>query len=152
MRDEEGELIHGSAALVGEYGVLVRGASGSGKSSVVWALMDRASYGGVFAALVSDDQCAVREMSGRLLCTAPGTLQGGLEVRGSGLHRVDFEKSAILHLLVDLVEPNQSVRFGEDAVTHLQGVAIGHLILPKWEIEGACRAIEARLFLPVWKK
>lgn len=152
MRDDEGELIHGSAVLVGEHGVLIRGASGSGKSSIVRALMDRASYRGMFAALVSDDQCAVREMSGRLLCAAPGILRGGLEVRGSGLHRADFEESAILHLLVDLVEPNQSVRFGEDAATHLQGVAIGHLILPKSEIDAACRAIEARLFQQVWKK
>lgn len=152
MQNMEGELIHGSGVLVGAQGVLIRGASGSGKSAVVRALMDRAFYGGMFAALVSDDQCAVRKMSGRLLCTAPSILRGGLEVRGSGLHRADFEKSAILHLLVDLVEPNQSVRFGEDALTHLQGVAIGHLILPKCEIDAACRAIEARLFRPIWKK
>ncbi|UGX85757.1 HPr kinase/phosphorylase [Phyllobacterium meliloti] len=152
MPSEDGELIHASAVLVGDRGVLVRGNSGSGKSSLVRALMDRAAYRGMFAMLVSDDQCRIRAQSGRLLCTPPLALHGGLEVRGSGLHAADFEESAVIHLVVDLVEPNQSVRFGEDAITCLHGVAIAHLILPKWAINAACRAVEARLFRPVWKK
>ncbi|QND51233.1 HPr kinase/phosphorylase [Phyllobacterium sp. 628] len=138
--------------LWGDRGVLITGPSGFGKSSLVRALMDRADYHGTFAALVSDDQCAVRQQSGRLLCSAPVSLRGGLEVRGSGLHQTDFEGCAVIHLVVDLVESNQSVRFGEDAVALRHGVAIAHLILPKLEIEAACRAIEARLFQRVWKK
>ncbi|MBA8877826.1 HPr kinase/phosphorylase [Phyllobacterium myrsinacearum] len=152
MRDEPDELIHASAVIVGDRGVVIRGGSGSGKSSIVRALMDRAAYKGVFAILVSDDQCHIRDEAGRLLCTAPAALRGGLEVRGSGLHRSDFEERAIIHLVVDLVEPNQSVRFGEDAVTVLHDVAIAHLVLPKLGIDSACRAIEARLFTPQWKK
>jgi serine kinase of HPr protein (carbohydrate metabolism regulator) len=152
MQDDHGELIHASAVIVGDRGIIIRGDSGSGKSSIVSALMDRAGYRGVFSVLVSDDQCRIRDEAGRLLCTAPAALRGGLEIRGSGLHQSDFEERAVIHLVVDLVEPNQSVRFSENAVTVLHGVAIAHLVLPKSGIETACQAIESRLFRPVWKK
>lgn len=147
-----GELLHATAVLVGDRGIVIIGPSGSGKSSVARALMDRASARGMFAALISDDQCQMRPASGRLICTTPAALRGGLEVRGSGLHSVDHETAAVIHLVVELIEPDHAIRFADSATAQLQGVAIPHLLLPKREIEAACRAVEARLFAPPWKK
>lgn len=151
MTTRSGELVHATAVLVGDRGVLVTGASGSGKSSVANALADRASARGVFASLVCDDQCLLQEVSGRLICTAPETLRGGVEVRGAGLFEVNHEAQAAIHLVVQLVAPEQAIRFSDNTALQLQGVAIAQLILPAREIEAACRAIEARIFWRNWK-
>ncbi|MHC1547351.1 HPr kinase/phosphorylase [Phyllobacterium sp. K27] len=145
------ELIHATAVVVGDRGIIIMGASGSGKSSVANALLQRASAEGRYAALVSDDQCFVRAVSGRLICSAPDTLRGGMEVRGSGLHVFAYEPCAVIHLVVRLVETAHVVRLHENTHMQLQGVAIAHLDLPAGEVESACRSIEAWLFRPEWK-
>ena len=48
--------IHATVVLVGEAGVLIRGASGSGKSALALALMSEAGRRGLFARLVGDDR------------------------------------------------------------------------------------------------
>ena len=48
--------VHASAVLVGERGVLIRGASGAGKSLMALALVERVRRDGGFAALVADDR------------------------------------------------------------------------------------------------
>ena len=144
--------VHATAVLVGDCGILISGPSGSGKSSIASELMQRAAGRGAFAALICDDQCLLQATSGRLVCAVPASLQGGLEVRGSGLHAVDFEPSGVIHLAVELTKREQAIRFANDAMILLEGVAIPHLVLPEREVAAACRAVEARLFQPFWKK
>jgi len=144
--------VHATAVLVGDRGILISGPSGSGKSSIASELVRRAAGRGAFAALICDDQCFLQAISGRLVCAAPASLQGGMEIRGSGLHMVDFETCGVIHLAVELTKPGQAVRFASDVRIDLEGVAIPHLILPEREVEAACRAVEARLFQPFWKK
>jgi serine kinase of HPr protein (carbohydrate metabolism regulator) len=145
------ELIHATAVVVGDRGIIIMGASGSGKSSVANALLQRASAERRYAALVSDDQCLTQAVCGRLICSAPNTLRGGMEVRGSGLHEFAYEPYAVIHLIVRLVESEHVVRLQENTHIQLQGVAIAHLDLPAGEVESACRSIEAWLFKPEWK-
>jgi serine kinase of HPr protein (carbohydrate metabolism regulator) len=144
--------VHATAVLVGDRGILISGPSGSGKSSIASELLRRAVGRGVFAALICDDQCLLQATSGRLVCAAPASLQGGLEVRGSGLHTVDFETCGVIHLAVELTKSEQAIRFANDAMILLEGVAIPHLILPERKAGAACRAVEARLFQAFWKK
>ena len=144
--------VHATAVLVGDRGILISGPSGSGKSSIANELVRRAAGRDAFAALICDDQCFLTAIDGRLICAAPASLQGGLEVRGSGLHTVDFEPCGVIHLAVELTKPEQAIRFASDARIVLEGVAIPHLILPEREVEAACRAVEVRLFRAFWKK
>lgn len=146
------ELIHATALIVADRGVLIVGPSGAGKSSIARALIERTNTRGMFAALVSDDQCQLHPSSGRLVCSVPASLRGGIEVRGSGLHAVDHEGDAVIHLVVELVDKAEAVRFAGEETTQLQGVAIQRLRLPEGEVESACRAVEAWLFVPQWKK
>ncbi|MBZ9656954.1 HPr kinase/phosphorylase [Phyllobacterium lublinensis] len=152
MIDSAGQLVHATAVVVGDRGVLICGPSGAGKSSVARALIDRAIARAIFAAVVSDDQCRLQAVSGRLICSVPAALRGGLEVRGSGLHEVDHEAVAVIHLVAELIEADRAVRFADGAEIQLEGVCVPHILLPQREIEAACRAIEARLFYPQWKK
>jgi serine kinase of HPr protein (carbohydrate metabolism regulator) len=95
--------IHASAVLVGARAALIRGPAGSGKSSLIMALIDAAATGLLpFARLVADDRVLIERHHGRLLARAPEALAGLLEVRSLGLRRLPYEPVAALGWVVDL--------------------------------------------------
>jgi len=59
-----------------------------------------------FSRLVTDDRAEIEARLGRLLVRAPPGIQGLIEIRGLGLHRVAFEPVAAVGLVVDLADPD----------------------------------------------
>lgn len=102
--------VHASCVLVGRSAVLIRGASGSGKSRLALALID--ALGGR-ARLVADDRVHLFAANGRLLAMAPEAIQGRAEIRGLGIRAVDYEPLALVSLVVDLGAPD-AARMPED--------------------------------------
>src|SRR5437868_6022496 len=96
-----GATIHASCVLVGEAGVLIRGASGSGKSFLAHMLIAEAAQRGGFARLVCDDRIRIERRGGRLLARAVSPLESCLEVRGVGLLSIPHEPAAVIRLVVD---------------------------------------------------
>jgi len=92
--------IHASAVAFGTTGLLILGASGSGKSSLALQLM------ALGATLVADDRViATPDLNGGLRMTAPPDLQGMIEARGVGLIRVDHRPAmAVYAVTLDEVE------------------------------------------------
>jgi serine kinase of HPr protein (carbohydrate metabolism regulator) len=89
--------------LVGCDAVLIRGASGSGKSRLALGLIQAAERGDLrFARLVADDRAHVEARHGRLLVRPAPALAGMIEVRGLGIRRLPYEPLARVGLLVDL--------------------------------------------------
>jgi len=88
--------LHGSVVAFGARGLLILGASGSGKSALALRLVQRG------AALVADDRVQVVRRGGALVASAPAALQGLIEVRGVGLLRLPPVPEAVLTLAVDL--------------------------------------------------
>jgi HPr kinase/phosphorylase len=94
--------IHASAVALGESGVLIRGASGTGKSSLALALVDAWTIRGGFASLVSDDRVAYTIVNGRAVLSAHPATAGLVEWRGLGLLSQPHEIKAVLKLIIDL--------------------------------------------------
>ena len=94
--------IHASAVLIGAHAVLIRGASGAGKSQLAWQLIGAAPAHIPFARLVADDRAFVEAHHGRLVVRAAPELAGLLEVRGLGIRRLPHEPCAVVGLVVDL--------------------------------------------------
>jgi HPr kinase/phosphorylase len=121
--------IHASAVLIGARAVLIRGAAGSGKSSLAFALIQAARSGALsFTRLVGDDRVHVEAAHGRLLVRPAEALAGLIEVRGLGIRRVPFEKLAAVGLVVDLGAPDAE-RFPspQSAVTEVEGIPLPRL-------------------------
>ena len=75
-------MIHASAVAVDGRGLLITGASGSGKSSLALEMM------ALGADLVADDRVGVqRHPEGGLILSAPEAIRGLIEARGLGLLR-----------------------------------------------------------------
>ena len=93
---------HGCVVLVGEAGVLIRGASGAGKSALALALIEAAGRAGLFARLVADDRVLLRAACGRLLARPHPALAGRVEKRGEGIVAVEHEPCGVVRCVVDL--------------------------------------------------
>jgi serine kinase of HPr protein (carbohydrate metabolism regulator) len=126
--------VHATALVVGEAGLLIRGRSGAGKSSLADAILAEAALRGRFARLVGDDSVRLSVAGGRLLARPHPRVVGLIERRGVGLARVASEPAAVVRLVIDLggadndVEPDR-MPAEKDMRTALHGVSVARLRL-----------------------
>ncbi|AWK86236.1 HPr kinase/phosphorylase [Azospirillum thermophilum] len=123
--------IHGTCVLVSGIGILLRGASGSGKSDLALRLID----GG--AQLVADDRVelfvAGGGEDGTVAARAPERLAGLLEVRGVGILPVPHVASAPVGLVVDLVPHGHVERLPDPEVVRLLDRPVPRLALAPFD-------------------
>ena len=134
------ETVHATAVLAGAQGVLIRGASGAGKSSLALALIERG------ARLIADDQVHLSACHGRLVATAHGAVRGKLELRGRGLLSVPHERSAVIQLVVDIVPDEGLERLPDDhqLTDNVLGVTLSRQPVPA-TLDPARRLVSAAL-------
>jgi HPr kinase/phosphorylase len=138
--------IHASCVVIGERGVLIRGASGSGKSRLALRLMQQARLQNRFFALVSDDRTLLTPCRGRAgdrLIARPHPLTAGiLERRGIGLVKSPHQSAARVDLVIDLQAdlperlPDQSL-----GTTILANIRLIHLFCAIDETDPAFAAV-----------
>ena len=114
------ETVHASAVLSGGDGILIRGASGSGKTQLAALLIARG------ARLVADDRVLLSACHGRLIATAPSSIAGQMELRGRGIVTVLAEDSVVVRLVIEIVGPAGLERLPErhDLLTTVLGVEL----------------------------
>ncbi|TXM91406.1 hypothetical protein FV222_24430 [Methylobacterium sp. WL103] len=130
------ETVHATCVVVGEAGVLIRGESRAGKSSLALALIEWCPLQGGFAALVGDDRVRVEARHGRVVARPHPAIAGLIEVRGHGIVAVDHVPACILRLVVDLVAPGPRLPEPQEPEVAIVGVA-----LPCLRIDRAARNV-----------
>lgn len=99
--------VHASAVRVGERGILIRGASGTGKSRLVLDLILAGRAGAIPPTqLISDDRVRLEVRDSQLIAHAVPELAGLIEIRGLGLRHCDYAAQAKIGLVVDLAAPD----------------------------------------------
>ena len=120
------DILHASCVALGDRAVLIRGASGSGKSSLALELMSRG------CTLVADDRTRLHSENGRLIASAPASIRGMIEARGLGLLNAETVDRAEVVLCVDL-DRHEKDRLPEIRTTLILGCSIALL----WRVEHA---------------
>ena len=109
--------VHATCVAIDGYGVLIRGAPGSGKSELALRLIDAPGFGIgdtlLRTMLVADDQTALELRADGIWASAPAVIAGLLELRGRGILTVPIVASAKLALVVDLVPSAEINRMPE---------------------------------------
>ncbi|MFD1704302.1 HPr kinase/phosphorylase [Methylopila henanensis] len=131
---------HATCVVVGDAGVLIRGRSGAGKSSLALELLDRAERDGRFARLVADDRVTLSVHGGRLVAAPPAALAGLIEIRGVGIVRRACLPGAVVRLVVDLVEVPERLPPDEALSASIGGVALPRLPVAA-RSAGACALV-----------
>ena len=116
-------LQHATTVDIGGRGVMIRGASGSGKTSLALALMERG------ATLVADDYTQLRVENDRIIATAPDTIKGKIEVRGYGLIDTTHQDQTAVSLIVDIVPHENVPRLPDSTTDEICKIVIPRLLL-----------------------
>jgi len=129
--------IHGTCVAINGHGVLIMGASGSGKSDLALRLIDRG------AVLVSDDYTALTAAEGRLFASPPTNIAGLLEIRHIGIVNLPYVIDVPIALAIALDEKPQ--RMPDEPATF----EILDLVVPRVGLAGleASAPIKAEMML-----
>lgn len=128
--------IHATALVVSEWGILIRGASGAGKSQLARALVEKALASGKFGRLVGDDRVILECRSGRIVAHPHREIAGLIEIRGQGIVDQKYESAAIIRLVLDLggdkPDGDKPPRIPEKQhqIISLAGISVTRLHLP----------------------
>jgi len=124
---KEQEIVHATCVAADAGGILILGASGSGKSGLGLALM---AHG---ALLVADDRTVLTRDGDALIATAPDTIRGLIEVRGIGILNAPVADAAPVVLAIDLdrtethrLPPLRTIGLMGQSVPLLHKVENGH--------------------------
>ena len=93
---ENAATLHASCVAVAGRAVLIRGASGAGKSGLALQMM------ALGADLIADDRVQLERRGGILVASCPPAIHGLIEARGIGLLRAAPVPPAQVALVVDL--------------------------------------------------
>ncbi|MGB7288265.1 MAG: HPr kinase/phosphatase C-terminal domain-containing protein [Salaquimonas sp.] len=142
---------HGSMLQVSGRGVLIEGASGSGKTSLALGLIDWFKAKGHGALMVSDDQVILShgEADGTLFlkADAPETIKGKVELYGLGIVDTPSIRSSQVDLIVRLIPDQLIERMPEERYDQLRGVLIPLLEVPERHEAQSIRLVNAKLEL-----
>jgi len=126
--------------LIGEAGLLIRGASGSGKSALAREVVSLALGTGRFGRLVSDDRTRLEAHHGRLLARPVEPLGGSIEVFGLGIVRRPFEAAAVVRLVLDLSD--DPARYPEEQDRH---VVLCGVMIPRIRMQAGAISADVAL-------
>jgi HPr kinase/phosphorylase len=107
--------LHAVAVAVGEQGVLIRGASGAGKSALAAEMM--ATWHNPAVCLVADDRVRLARAGGRLIARPHPLIAGRLEMRGLGLVSARALDAVVIRLIVDLLDEKPERMPAESAMS-----------------------------------
>ena len=120
---------HGTALQLNGKGILLRGASGSGKSSIALRLLDDCLLNNTQGFLVADDRIFLEHKNNALYVSGPDNLCGLIEIRGLGVVTMNYRKVAKLDLVVDLMPVDIFERYPEQEsqTTKVNGVELSRI-------------------------
>lgn len=118
-------LLHGSCVAIAGQGVLLLGASGSGKSDLALRLIDRG------AVLVGDDYLHVECSDKAVLVRPAPRLAGQIEVRNLGICTIAHQDVATIALVVRLDGTPERLPAEETEI--VQGIVLPRLTLNAYE-------------------
>jgi len=125
--------IHATAVLIDGKGLLIRGPSRAGKSTLALDLLERFS-----ATLIGDDRVEISNVGGQLLLRGHPLIAGKIEKRGatpldSKILDVPFAASGMAHYVIDLSDTVSESSLLEPHVSEcsLCGVQLPLIELPR---------------------
>ena len=135
------KTVHATALIVGAQGVLIRGASGAGKSSLALALIAAAQARGMFARLVCDDRVRLARAGDRVIAAPAPHIAGLVERRGIGIDAIEHESRAAISLVVDLGQAPERLPETSHIVVDVLGASLPRMALGARHVDDPAKVL-----------
>ena len=122
---------HACALEINNIGILIKGSSGSGKTSLMMGLLERANQNNLEAFLISDDQIHLNLSNKTLEARVPETISGLVEIHGFGIVNHQHKETTNIALVVELVEDETIERLPEKQFFDFKTVKLPLLKVPR---------------------
>ncbi|MEM9331578.1 MAG: HPr kinase/phosphatase C-terminal domain-containing protein [Pseudomonadota bacterium] len=136
---------HGNCLTVSGVGILITGASGSGKSSLTMGLLETAKREGLCGQFVSDDRVILKRRGDKVFAYPPESLKGKIELRGYGIIEYPSVESTEVSLVVELTDDADIERMPEIQHREISGIQVPLVHVPKQHEQAALRIVFAWL-------
>lgn len=137
---------HACALEVTQIGILIQGSSGSGKTSLMMGLLERAKQENLDGFLIADDQVFLTLENTSLIAKAPETISGLIEIRGFGVVSHSHKQTGIIKLVVELVDDEEIDRMPEQEFWKFETQRLPLLKVPIRHESQSVRIVFAWLF------
>ena len=113
------------------FGILITGASGSGKSRLALQILHEKTMDWDAVHLIADDQVLLESVGGALIAKTPPKIAGKIELRGYGIiENLSHASDVPVYLIAELTEIGAMERMPELQFNQLHGHEIRHINLP----------------------
>lgn len=136
---------HASALHINEIGILIEGASGSGKTSLMLGLLERAQLENLKASMIADDQVFLKQNKNSLIARAPKTIAGLVEIHGYGIIKKPHEPKCDIKLIVEIVEDEKIDRMPKQKYRIFETLRLPMIEVPQTHETQAVRIVFAWL-------
>ena len=137
--------IHGCAVLIGTRGVLIRGQSAFGKTSLANGLIEEHIVSKKFARWIADDRVILSVNNGEIIARCPESIFGLAEHCHLGIQPIRTAASAILDLVIDLMPHKELDRMPDPKTTIILGIELPLLHVPCRETTISMNLIAAQM-------
>lgn len=144
QRPIRGTLHHGTVVALAIdqdgplAGVMIEGASGSGKSDLALRLIEACPWRR--SVLVADDSVLISPERGRIVACPPGTIAGAIEIRGVGIVPVPFRDRVRLRAIVRLSSDIRRMPEAEEATpAGAGGIALPVLTIDPFQLSAPAK-------------
>lgn len=136
---------HACALQINTTGILIKGISGSGKTSLMLGLLERAKQNKIAAHIIADDQVILKSCDTILHASVPQTIKGLVEIRGYGIAKYPNKENTKLALVIQLVDDERVQRMPEQKSILLENVNLPLVEVPMRHESQAVRIVFAWL-------
>ena len=140
---------HCTCIQVNSTGIMIEGASGSGKTSLALGLLDAARIRGADFSFVCDDQALLTVKDGQLWASAPKSIAGKVEIHGSGIADIEFRERCKIDLVCQLIDQKKIERLPAPTKCERLGITLDYVQVPLRPEAQAVRILLHRLSLPL---
>jgi len=129
---------HACALEIDQTGILIKGLSGSGKTSLLMGLLERANQENKEAFLIADDRVYLKTRANKLEAETPPSIAGSVEIHGHGIITLPNKDRTTISLVVELTRDEDVERMPEQKQYEFEGL---HLPLVEVPIRHETQAV-----------
>lgn len=136
---------HACVLEINGIGILIKGGSGTGKTSLMLGLLERARLENLTAIMIADDQVLLKHDKNSLIACTPEAIAGLVEVRGHGILQHPHKSSCEVRLIVNILEDEKIERMPEQKYQIFESQKLPLVEVPQRHENQAVRIIFAWL-------